>query len=313
MKIVNVIFTSSFLLVLAACGGGGGGSSDAATTPPDTAASSPAQQVLCPDQKTSAAKAADCPATTLLPVDLKAIALVSPEEAMLKGYAFIASGTIAESGFHATVTQGHGKWTLPVYFELGPDKRTVNVILKERPAYGTELSIVFDALDSVGNPVTSATSLSSTPAMVCADNSKWSNPASFNTAIQDCVAPIGVQALITDFNVMSDRTCELEVEKTLSSACQLYFANGTISVMDTGTVLSGGHSAWWTGFVGGDGVSYLALIDQTTSFPVAALKLSDKLSWLIGNPRGVTIRVGAQTLLASWDGAKIALSCLVGC
>ena len=159
--------------------------------------------------------------------------------------------------------------------------------------------------------------------MVCADNAIWSNPANFSPVYQDCVADIGVQTLVNPFNTLQDNTCNITLGTPLSAECKAYFANGTMVLSNTSTVVNG-HSTVWMSYVGTDDVSNIVLLDandQSNLVPVGTMTLPSSLVWVIGNPTGARIAVSTSVAgvtrieQVAWSASASALAakCLRNC
>jgi hypothetical protein len=176
-----------------------------------------------------------------------------------------------------------------------------------RPASGQPFVLAITATDTLGRAVTANVSFT-TSAMVCTNTTIWSNPATFSTAYQDCVADVGVQTLISQSNALQDTSCVVTVGTPLSAACRAYMANGTMALANTSLVVNG-HSTLWMAYIGTDKVSTLVLLDAnapTSLVPLGMLALPSALAWIIGNPTGASINIGVAKQ-ATWDTASAAL------
>jgi len=283
---------------LAACGGGGGGGSTSGTSNPTS--------VACPDGS-SATSAAACPAVST-PSGAQSTAIGTVKVSF--------TGTLASAT--AVLWKGAvGGTPVAGVSSLSSDLKIVMFTPTVRIAYGDQqYTLVITGTDSVGRTVQTTLSFSPGP-MVCANNEVWSNPATFVSAYQACLAPIGVQTLLDPvIHKMTDTSCTFTVGSPLSAACKLYAANGTLMFANTSITVNG-KAMVWIGWFGNDGSSNLALVDAATLAVVAKTVLTSPLVWMIGNPTGVNIDVRVGTVLrneqVTVNGSELVVSCRVNC
>lgn len=306
-------------LITAACGGGGGDSSPAPTVPTVpvvvvTPTPVPVPVVVtttCPNG-TVVTNATDCPAVGTAPIALQG-SVMSPVN-LDNGITIQFNGALAPSSVMIMLKQGNtvlgSSWTI-----AGGDK-DVTFKPNVRLAYGQSYTVVIMATDTLGRAVAVTLSFS-TSAMVCSSNAVWSNPALYSPPLEDCVAPIGVQALTnTAINTMTDTSCVFVANAAMTASCKAYAANGTLLFANTSIVVQNDPTVW-IAYFGADGSSNLVLLDVTTQKVVGKMVLTSPLVWIIGNPTGASIDLRVGTVLrnfqARWDGAAIALTCRVNC
>lgn len=304
MKSLHVLAAFTVVLSLAACGGGGGGGDSSA---PSVAQSPVTVPVVGPTTP-----------VTLSTVDphlfhqgfsvsfngaLSAATAVLWQGAVDTGTAFAGTTTLGGNG--AAVNSGN----------------IVTFAPNVRPVYGKPFVLVITATDTLGRPIT-VTIPFSTSAMSCVNTAVWSNPATFSEPLQDCVAPIGVQALVTPANTLQDNSCTITTGAPLTPTCHVYLANGTMLLADTALVVNG-HATTWMAYVGTDGKSNIVLLDTNdpnNPVPIGTTVLSNPLVWEIGNPTGESISIktgvtGNETDQVTWDTTSGILkrTCLVRC
>lgn len=310
------------LAALAGCGGGGGGdTSGQQAQAPGQPASSPTggggsggNQATCPDGS-PLVKAADCPALKIVSSTPSAGATADPV-ALAKGMTFTFSGTLSPASVKVELLQG--PLTVTGSVSVSADNKTITFVPTMRPAYSqATVNAVITAVDSAGNSANTNV-VFGTQAMSCTDNARWSNPALYVPLVQDCVAPIGVQAVLdTAYNKMTDTSCTVTAGQKLSATCQAYLANGTFALTNTGTVIASGNAPVWGAWFGNDGSSNLMVLDSATLNVVATTVLPNPLAWGIGNPLGIdtglTVGGVTQNTQVSWDGTTIVLKCQSHC
>lgn len=298
---------------LGACGGGGGGESpgtNTGNTGGNTGGTGGTTSVSCPDGK-AAASASACAAVT---ANVSALQGTTQNPTLFnQGVVIQFNGSLDPSKTVETWKQGGIGITTTLATSITNNVTTLTVVPTMRVAYGADEVLTIDAIDSVGRPVEVTLSFK-TSAMTCTSNSVWSNPANFVAAYGDCVAPIGVQALMsTAANTMTDTSCTFAAGVLWTDACKAYAANGTLLFADTSIVVQNDQVVW-IAYYGKDGASNLVLLDATTKKVVGTVVLSSQLSWIIGNPTGAAIALSnGKRYQARWDGAAIAVACTVGC
>lgn len=299
-KLMNV-FAIGFVAMLTACGGGGGGDSATPGSPLPTAS------VSCPGGM-PAATAAQCAPVT---ADVSALQGTTQNPTLFnQGVTVQFNGSIDPNRTSAQWTQGGTGVSYSLAFGAG--NKDVTVIPTVRLAFGQANTLVVSTVDTLGRAVNVTFTFATSP-MTCANNAIWSNPAVFSPAVQDCVAPIGVQALADPvMNKVQDNSCVFMVGAPLSAACKTYAANGTLLFADSSIVV-GNDPVLWVAYFGHDGSNNLVLVDKTSLKTIGSLVHSDALGWIIGNPYGAAVRFGARTYQAAWNGSVIALTCKVGC
>ena len=269
--------------------------------------------VTCPNGST-VASATDCPAVGTAPIALQGT-VMSPT-ALDNGVTIQFNGALVPSSVVVLFKQGNSllgsTWTTTI---TGGNK---DVTFKPtvRLAYGQSYTVVITANDTIGRAV-SVTFSFTTSTMTCSSNAVWSNPAIFSAVYQDCVAPVGVQALVTpSLNTMTDNSCVVAVGVPLTASCKAYMANGTMLLADTPVIVKNNHTVWMS-FIGTDLKSNLVLLDTTTMAPIGMMVLPGDLAWIIGNPTGSAVSVKVGTLLRNeqvkWDGAALAVTCYSNC
>ena len=282
---------------LAACGGGGGGGSTSGTS---------TTSVACPDGS-SATSAATCPAVSA-PNGAQSTT-VGTIKVSFTGTLASATAVLWKGAVGGTPVAGASS--------LSSDLKIVTFTPTVRIAYGDQqYTLVVTGTDSIGRTVQTTSSFSPGP-MVCANNEVWSNPATFVSAYQACVAPIAVQTKMDPvIHKMTDTSCTLTVGAPLSAACKLYASNGTLMFANTGVTV-GGKAMVWIAWFGQDGSSNLALVDAATLAVAASTVLANPLVWMIGNPTGVNIdvRVGAvlRNEQVTLTGTTLVVTCRVNC
>ena len=279
-------------LVVSGCGGGGGGSGSSAT-PTSTTPTAPVT-----------ASVETLQGLTLSPTALSG-GIVVPFSGALDPTKTTVDLTVG--GVHVAGT-----------VSFSNNNQNVTFTPTVRLPFGKSVTETITGVDTFGRVVQTTVSFT-TSAMVCADNAIWSNPAVFSAAFEDCVAPIGVQAIVTSLNVMTDNSCIITVGTPLSSLCRAYMANGTMLLADTPMVVND-HAATWMAYVGTDVSSNIVLLDTNNPnnpVPVGKLVLPGTLIWEIGNPGGLgtSIRVNNanKNEEVSWNGSALTLTCLIGC
>jgi len=298
---VHIFVATALVAMLAACGGGGGGDSGGSPSPTPSPTA-----IACPDGS-SATSAATCPA----------VSAPSGAQPTTTGTVKVSfTGTLASAT--AVLWKGAvGGTPVAGTSSLSSDLKVVTFTPTVRIAYGDQqYNMVITGTDSVGRTVQTTTSFSPGP-MVCANNEVWSNPATFVSAYQACLAPIGVQTLMDPvIHKMTDTSCTFTVGSPLSAACKLYAANGTLMFANTSITVNG-KAMVWIGWFGQDGSSNLALLDAATLAVVAKTTLGNPLVWMIGNPTGVNIDVRVGTVLRNEQvtlvGAELVVTCRVNC
>lgn len=318
MKINRLSAAFVAALILSACGGGGGGDSSPApvvpvvVTPPTPVVPTPiVVTVTCPNGSTIAS-ATDCPAVGTAPIALQG-AVMSPT-ALDQGVTLQFNGALNPTTISVVLKQQDVVWGST--WTIAGGNKDVTFKPTVRLAYGQSYIVLLTATDTIGRAV-SVTFSFSTSAMVCTSNSVWSNPAVFSVVGQDCVAPVGVQALVTpSLNTMTDTSCTPTVGIPLTAACKAYLGNGTILLADT-SIFVNNHNMVWMAYIGLDTKSNLVLLDTTTMAPIGTTALSGPLAWLIGNPTGVNVDVTIGGLLRNeqitWNGASFTVTCHSNC
>lgn len=293
---VRILAAVILTAAVAACGGGGGGT---------TSGTSNSTSVTCPDGS-SATSAATCPAVS------------APTGAQSGTNGITVTFTGALTNATAVLWKGAvGGTQVAGTSSMSADLKIVKFVPTVRIAYGDQqYNLVITGTDSVGRTVQTTTSFSPGP-MVCANNEVWSNPATFVSAYQACVAPIGVQTLMDPvIHKMTDTSCTLTVGSPLSAACKLYAANGTLMFANTSITVNA-KAMVWVGWFGQDGSSNLALLDASTLAVVGKTTLAYPLVWMIGNPTGVNIDVRVGTVLrneqVTLNGSELVVTCRVNC
>lgn len=307
---------------LSGCGGGGGGG-DAAQAPAQPASSPTGggtggsqTQVTCPDGSTAASND-KCPAVKIVSSTPAAGSTADPAMILAKGITVNLSGTI-DATKSVTVKLLQGPLAVAGTVTLGSDNKSLTWVPTMRPAYTQgSVNLIITAIDIAGQGV-NVNFTFGTQAMSCTDNTRWSNPAGYVPLVQNCVAPIGVQAILDSaYNKMTDTSCTVTVGQVLSAACQAYLANGTFALTNTGTVIASGHAPVWGAWFGADGSSNLMVLDSSNLNVVATMTLPKSLLWEIGNPTGddtgLSFNGLTQNMQFSWDGTKIASKCQSNC
>lgn len=284
------------LVVVSACGGGGGGSGSTSTP----TSSAPVT-----------ASVNDLQGTTVSPTTLS------------DGVKFHFSGSIDPSKTTVEVTvggiPGSGTATFSNNNQDVAFKPTV------RLPFGKSVTVTITTVDTTGHVVQTTVTFT-TSAMSCTNTAIWSNPAVFSAALQDCVAPIGVMALVTSsINTLQDNSCTIAVGTALTAACKAYLANGTMLLADTSIVVNG-HAVKWMAYIGMDGKSNIVLLDtndpNATPVPLGTLVLPTNLVSAIGNPTGESIRRVTtsvngviRTEQVTWDvsSSSLVVTCLLNC
>ncbi|GEM_PF-2957041 len=293
----NLCAAITVAVFLSACGGGGGGGSDSSSVGPTNPV-----MVTCPNG-TQAATAAACPVIT---ADVSALQGTTQSPTLFnQGITFQFSGSLDPSKTSVAWKQGDEAVAETVAFAAGNKDMTVTPSM--HLAYGVTETLIITTADSVGRPVNVNFSFKTSP-MSCADNAVWSNPATFSTSVQDCVAPIGVQALMNPvMNTMTDTSCALTVGASLSAACKAYAANGTLVFAQTGVTVNSAAMLWFAYFDKAGG-SNLALVDAMTQKVVGVTVLPGPLASIIGNPTGAAIQLGTVKHQIVWNGSLIQLN-----
>jgi hypothetical protein len=215
---------------------------------------------------------------------------MSPILAQQNGISVSFNGALDPTSVVVTLWQGAvGTGTqVAGTFVLSNGNKDVTFKPNVRLVFGQTFNLVVTAKDTLGRAV-SGTFTFATSAMVCADNTRFSNPAAFSSAYQDCVVPLGVQAIIDPvYNKMTDASCVVSIGAPLSAACRTYMANGTM-VVATPPSIVGGHSTLWSVFIGPDMTSNIVVSDATNPAALTVLSklvLSDLIMWIIPNPTG---------------------------
>jgi hypothetical protein len=295
MNIMRSLCLVIITAVLSACGGGGGGGLVTPATPVQ-----PAQPI----------------------VTLKAgpVAIKTPtvNGVVTQQFSGSLTGALDQDGFKAILWQGAiGTGTLIAGTStLSTDGMTTTFIPTVRLPLGQTYTLEVTGKDLVGRSVDTSTPFTM-PAMTCVDNAVWSNPALFSTAYQDCIGPIGVQALSNlTMNTVQDSSCVITVGTALSAPCKVYMANGTMLLADTGTLVNASDPTVWMTYFTPDGSSNIVLLDvQDPSNPmtVAKLVLPEFTISEIGNPTGendyiATASNGTKEEQLSWNGTSIAMN-----
>lgn len=305
------------LFVLSACGGGGGDSSPAPTVPVVVVTPTPVTPtpvvvtVTCPNGAT-VATAVDCPAVGTGPIALQG-SVMSPTT-LDQGVTLQFNGALNPSSVVVSMKQGN--FVLGSSSTLGGGDKDLTFKSTMRAGYGQAVTVVITATDTLGRTVSVTISFTMS-AMVCSSNAIWSNPATFSTVYQDCVAPIGVQALVTpSLNTMTDTSCVPTVGVPLSASCRAYMANGTMLLADTSVIVQNNPTVWMA-YIGMDTKSNMVLLDTTTMAPIGTMVSPNSLVWEIGNTTGVNVDVIISGLLRNeqitWGGAALAVTCHTNC
>ena len=304
--------------VLSACGGGGGGGGG--ETPPAASNPTPAT-ITCPNG-TTAATATACPTVgTNAPITLSSVI----PHMFRQGLTIQFTGALDPNSVtnRNVVLQQSTGTVLTTTTSLAAGNKDLTIVPTQILANGQSFSLQITVNDSLGRPVQLIIPFT-TPAMVCVDNAIWSNPATFSTVFQDCVAPIGVQTMVnTIFNTLQDGSCTITVGTPLTSACKAYLANGTMMLVNTSLVVNG-HAVTWMAYIGTDGKSTIVLLDtndpaNASLTPLGILVLPSPLVWLIGNPSGVNVDVTVAGVLrneqVTWSTSTSSLvaTCLKNC
>lgn len=310
-------------LLVSACGGGGGGGGDA---PAPAAVVTSVDTRKCPDGgPIPQAGTSACAVVVTSVVDLVKIDRVVLKQ---QGVTFAFSGTIdpATVNLDNIVLKKGDVNGVPVVgssVALAADGKHATYIPLQIPAANQPYVITLAFKDTVGREVTTNTGFT-TPPMVCADNAIWSNPATFSTMYQDCVADIGVQTLVNaSFNTLQDDTCTITLSTPLTSACKAYMANGTMILSNTSVVVVG-HATIWMAYIGMDAKSNTVLLDANDPknlVPVGTLVLPSSLVSITGNPSGESIRIETsvagviKTEQVTWNAGSstLAVTCLKNC
>jgi len=284
-------------IVVSACGGGGGGGSGSSSTPTPT-----------PSAPVTASVDA-LQGLTISPLSLGS------------GISVPFSGPLDPAKTTVDVTVNGTHITGTTSFSSGNSVVTFTPTV--RLPFGKSVTVVITSVDTFGRVVQTTVTFN-TSAMVCADIARWSNPAVFSTALQNCVAHEGVQWLVDrSFNKSQDNSCTMSIGVVLSPACRAYMENGTMGLSDTSMVVNG-HAVTWEAHIGTDGKSSITLLDTndpTKPVPLATKVLSSDLLWTIGNPSGESISVTTavngvnKTELVTWDASSSSLvvTCLLNC
>lgn len=291
------LIAAVLVVVLGACGGGGGGGDSGGSPSPAPTS------VTCPDG-TSATSAATCPT----------VAASGGAQSALDGTTVSFSGTLASAT--GVLWKGAVDGT-PVAgtSSLATDMKTVKFTPTVRLAYGQTYTLVVTGIDSVGRTVQTTTTFVHGP-MVCANNAVWSNPAAYVPAYPGCVAPIGEQTKMdTVVHAMTDASCVMTVGSSLSAACKLYAANGTLMFANTGVTV-GGKATVLVAYYAQGGQSQLALLDAATLSVINTIGFSNQLVWIIGNSTGAAIATnvgGKERREQMTYGSTFGFACYAGC
>jgi len=305
----KIVFAVAVGFLITACGGGGGGGGTSSPVGP------PAGQITCPDG-TFAKDVSACPAVTLIASDYANVdphALKQGAIAQFTGAldpAGATVGTLLRKGdaFTGTVVSGA--------VSLSSD----NMDLFDKPTqwlvYGQTYNLAIDINDSVGRPVSVDIPITTIP-MSCTNTVVWSTPANYSPQLKDCVAPIGVQAQVTEFNKLQDETCIVIAGTPLTAECKNYLANGTVMLANT-NITVGGHAMMWMSYFGTDELSNVVLLDTadpSNPVPIAKTILTSPLVWIIGNPTGAFVHTadGKSSQLTVDSANKIVQTCMTGC
>lgn len=288
---------AAVMLALVTACGGGGGSDTTAVTPP--VVNPPGASVNCPDG-TAAASADKCALVTAsfsiqsgATVDLNSVN---------NGVVVTFSGAMQQSPGTIDFSQGSG--LLFGFPHWNSTNTAFTWVPSVRAGFGQTDKLSGDLNDKLGRPVHFEVPFT-TSAMSCTNNAVWSNPASYSTAAQDCVAPVGVQVVLDSVNnKMQDASCTFTVGAAVTADCQKYAANGTLTLADTSIVVAN-DPVVWVAYYGQNGASNLVLVDKTTFKVVGSMQLPGTLTWYYGNPTGAAVHVDGVTHQVGWNGSAL--------
>ena len=302
------------VFLITACGGGGGDNSPASPAAPVVVA-----QLTCPDgsKVPLSSGASACPAVTVL-AGSAAYTNVDPRSltsGIVVQYNGALDPTSASTGGNVILT--HGTATVHGVVSLSSDDMDLFYVPTQWLAYGQTYSLAVNVDDSVGRDAQVIVPIT-TIAMSCTDTKVWSTPATYTAAYANCVAPLGVQAKLSQsYNLLQDDTCTITDGVALTPECKAYFANGTMLLANTTKVI-GGHATIWMAFVGTDKSNHLVLLDVNDTgnpIPVDTLALPSPLTSITGNPTGAFIRTldtkGSQITVGADN--KLVATCLLNC
>lgn len=283
------LFAIVAFAALAGCGGGGSSGSEAGGTGGTT--------VACPDGS-SAASSSACPAVVAVTTALPSLA---PAD-LNKGISVSFSGALDPSSVKVTFTQG----SMPMLGTTTLADGNKRVVFNSAVLFGFSQAdkLVITATDVLGRPV-SATFEFTTTGQTCTSNAIWSNPAAYSSAVQGCVAPIGVQVLTNSTgNKLQDSSCTFTVGAAMSADCKKYAANGTLLFSETGVIVQNDPTLL-VAFFGQNGAGNLVLLDKTTLVTLSTATVSSNFPWFIGNPTGAAVRIDGATRQLRYDGSAI--------
>ncbi len=301
MKSVRMAVAAGMVVLLAGCGGGGGGGDNS----PAQTASVSATKAACPTG--AAAPGGDTSKCDAIGgTALSATTNLDPAAVLASGLPLPFNGTVDAK----SVTTGNVKFWLGAADTgtqvsgtpaLSADGKTVTFTPAQRPAYGASYTLVANVKDTAGHSA-SWTVPYTTAAMQCNNitgisllaQTTWSNPANYSSVLRDCVAPLGVQAVLDAAYNKMDVACIFPViGQPLSDACKTQLANGTVVLADT-TIVINSHLVTWAFANGSDGLGKLAALDtndpsNASPIAVATAGFSSAFKWGVGNTTGVLV------------------------